>query len=239
MKLIEVNNISKTFTDGSQEIMALEKTDFSIEAGEFVAVIGPSGSGKSTLLTIIGGLQQPSGGKVLINGNKFSEVSDEKRTKLRFKEIGFILQASNLVPFLKVEDQLRLVNKVDGDTYSEEKTNELFESLKISKLRNKYPKDLSGGERQRVAIARALFHNPSVILADEPTASLDTERAVEVVEILARETKDKEKATIMVTHDERLIGYCDKVYYMQDGKLKLDEEKSKKEKPNENDLKQE
>lgn len=239
MKLIEVNNISKTFTDGSHEIMALEKTDFSIEAGEFVAVIGPSGSGKSTLLTIIGGLQQPSEGKVLINGDKFSEVSDEKRTKLRFKEIGFILQASNLVPFLKVEDQLRLVNKVDGDTYSEEKTNELFESLKISKLRNKYPKDLSGGERQRVAIARALFHNPSVILADEPTASLDTERAVEVVEILARETKDKEKATIMVTHDERLIGYCDKVYYMQDGKLKLDEEKSKKEKPNENDLKQE
>lgn len=239
MKLIEVNNISKTFTDGSHEIMALEKTKFSIEAGEFVAVIGPSGSGKSTLLTIIGGLQQPSEGKVLINGNKFSEVSDEKRTQLRFKEIGFILQASNLVPFLKVEDQLRLVNKVDGDTYSEEKTNELFESLKISKLRNKYPKDLSGGERQRVAIARALFHNPSVILADEPTASLDTERAVEVVEILARETKDKEKATIMVTHDERLIGYCDKVYYMQDGKLKLDEEKSKKEKPDEKDLKQE
>jgi len=239
MKLIEVNNISKTFTDGSHEIMALEKTNFSIEAGEFVAVIGPSGSGKSTLLTIIGGLQQPSEGKVLINGNKFSEVSDEKRTQLRFKEIGFILQASNLVPFLKVEDQLRLVNKVDGDTYSEEKTNELFESLKISKLRNKYPKDLSGGERQRVAIARALFHNPSVILADEPTASLDTERAVEVVEILARETKDKEKATIMVTHDERLIGYCDKVYYMQDGKLKLDEEKSKKEKPDEKDLKQE
>src|SRR5699024_717206 len=239
MKLIEVNNISKTFTDGRHEIMALEKTNFSIEAGEIVAVIGPSGSGKSTLLTIIGGLQQTSEGKVLINGNKFSEVSDEKPTQLRFKEIGFILQASNLVSFLKVEDQLRLVNKVDGDTYSEEKTNELFESLKISKLRNKYPKDLSGGERQRVAIARALFHNPSVILADEPTASLDTERAVEVVEILARETKDKEKATIMVTHDERLIGYCDKVYYMQDGKLKLDEEKSKKEKPDEKDLKQE
>src|SRR5699024_5659867 len=125
MKLIEVNNISKTFTNGSHELMALEKTNYSIEAGESVAVIGPSGSGKSTLLTIIGVLQQPSEGKVLINGNKFSEVSDEKRTQLRFKEIGFILQASNLVPFLKVEDQLRLVNKVDGDTYSEEKTNEL------------------------------------------------------------------------------------------------------------------
>src|SRR5699024_11222731 len=115
-----------------------------------------------------------------------------------------------------VEKQLRLFNRVDKSNYDEEKADELFDSLRISDLRNKYPKDLSGGERQRVAIARALFHDPSVILADEPTASLDTERAIEVVEILANETKDKEKATIMVTHDERLIGYCDKVYYMQD-----------------------
>lgn len=236
MKLIEAEKISKVFTDGSQKITALEKTNFSVEASEFVAVIGPSGSGKSTLLTILGGLQQPSEGKVLINGNKFSEESDESRTKLRFKEIGFILQASNLVPFLKIEDQMRLVNKVTKSDYEEELVNDLFESLKISKLRNKYPKDLSGGERQRVAIARALFHDPSVILADEPTASLDTERAIEVVEILSSETKNKEKATIMVTHDERLIGYCDKVYYMQDGKLKLDKEKSKKHKPDEKEL---
>lgn len=231
MKLIEALDISKTFTDGSREITALEETNFSVAAGEFVAVIGPSGSGKSTLLTILGGLQKPSEGKVLINENKFSEVSDEERTKLRFDEIGFILQASNLVPFLQVEDQMRLVNKVERSDYDKEKADELFEALNITELRNKYPKDLSGGEKQRVAIARALFHNPSVILADEPTASLDTERAVEVVEILAHETKDKEKATIMVTHDERLIGYCDKVYYMQDGELKLDDEKTKRDKP--------
>jgi|SRR5690625_1309927 len=236
MKLIEAQDVSKTFTDGSREITALEETNFSVEAGEFVAVIGPSGSGKSTLLTILGGLQQPSKGKVLINGNPFSEVSDDERTKLRFQEIGFILQASNLVPFLTVENQLRLVNRVDKTDYKEEKADNLLDSLKISDLRNKYPNDLSGGEKQRVAIARALFHEPSVILADEPTASLDTERAVEVVEILARETKDKEKATIMVTHDERLIGYCDKVYSMQDGELSLDEEKSKKDKPEAKDL---
>ena len=236
MKLIEAQDVSKTFADGSREITALEETNFSVEAGEFVAVIGPSGSGKSTLLTILGGLQQPSKGKVLINGNPFSEVSDDERTKLRFQEIGFILQASNLVPFLTVENQLRLVNRVDKTDYKEEKADNLLDSLKISDLRNKYPNDLSGGEKQRVAIARALFHEPSVILADEPTASLDTERAVEVVEILARETKDKEKATIMVTHDERLIGYCDKVYSMQDGELSLDEEKSKKDKPEAKDL---
>ena len=236
MKLIEAIDINKIFKDVSRDITALNKTNFSVEAGEFVAVIGPSGSGKSTLLTILGGLQQPSEGKVLINNNKFSEVSDKERTKLRFDEIGFILQASNLVPFLTIEDQLRLVNKVERDNFDEEKANELFEALNISELKDKYPKDLSGGERQRAAIARALFHNPSVILADEPTASLDTERAVEVVEILSRETKEKEKATIMVTHDERLIGYCDKVYYMEDGDLRLDEDKSNKDKPDEKEL---
>lgn len=236
MKLIEAIDINKIFKDGSRDITALNKTNFSVEAGEFVAVIGPSGSGKSTLLTILGGLQQPSEGKVLINNNKFSEVSDKERTKLRFDEIGFILQASNLVPFLTIEDQMRLVNKVERNSFDEEKADELFEALNISELKDKYPKDLSGGERQRAAIARALFHNPSVILADEPTASLDTERAVEVVEILARETKDKGKATIMVTHDERLIGYCDKVYYMEDGDLRLDEDKSNKDKPDEKEL---
>lgn len=231
MKLIEAKNINKTFQDGSKEITALKDTDFSVEAGEFVAIVGPSGSGKSTLLTILGGLQKPSEGEVKIDEEEFSDVSDKERTQLRFEKIGFILQASNLVPFLKVEDQLRLVNKVKGEKYEKQTADDLLEALNIEDLRDKYPSDLSGGEQQRVAIARALFHNPPVILADEPTASLDTERAIEVVEILARETKDKEKATIMVTHDERLIGYCDKVYSMEDGKLTLNEEKSEKDIP--------
>ncbi len=231
MKLIEAKNINKTFQDGSKEITALKDTNFSVEAGEFVAIVGPSGSGKSTLLTILGGLQKPSEGEVKIDEEEFSDVSDKERTQLRFEKIGFILQASNLVPFLKVEDQLRLVNKVKGEKYEKQTADDLLEALNIEDLRDKYPSDLSGGEQQRVAIARALFHNPPVILADEPTASLDTERAIEVVEILARETKDKEKATIMVTHDERLIGYCDKVYSMEDGKLTLNEEKSEKDIP--------
>lgn len=227
MKAIEVINVKKKFLDGSKEIVALKDTTFSVESGEFVAVIGPSGSGKSTFLTIIGGLQTPSEGRVLINNNKFSEVDEQKRAKLRFEEIGFILQASNLIPFLSVENHLRLVNKVKGEKFDQNTADKLLKQLDIDKLRNKYPSDLSGGEKQRVAIARALYHNPSVILADEPTASLDTERAYEVVEILACETKEQNKATIMVTHDERLIGYCDKVYYMKDGQLTLDEEKSK------------
>lgn len=219
MKLIELQGVTKKFNDGNKEVLALKETNFSVKSGEFVAIIGPSGSGKSTFLTIIGGLQTPTDGKVLIREQKFSEVGIKERSKMRFEEIGFILQASNLVPFLTVENQMRLVNKVEKTKYEREKAEKLFEELGITKLRNKYPSDLSGGERQRVAIARALYHDPSVILADEPTASLDTEKAFEVVEILARETKSKNKATIMVTHDERLIDYCDKVYVMKDGVL--------------------
>ncbi|MFL2104397.1 ABC transporter ATP-binding protein [Desemzia sp. FAM 23991] len=223
MKLIECKNVSKSFGDGRKEIEALKETNFSVEAGEFVAIIGPSGSGKSTLLTIIGGLQSPSKGKVLIKDDPFSEEEEKQRAALRFKEIGFILQASNLVPFLNVRDQLRLVNKVKKTKMEQKQTDALLEELDVLRLEKSYPSDLSGGERQRVAIARALYHDPSVILADEPTASLDSERAFEVVEILARETKSKQKATIMVTHDERLIDKCDKVYVMKDGVLTLRE----------------
>lgn len=223
MKLIECKNVSKRFGEGRTEIEALKETNFSVEAGEFVAIIGPSGSGKSTLLTIIGGLQTPTEGKVLIGNNPFSEEEEKKRAALRFKEIGFILQASNLVPFLNVRDQLRLVNKVEKTKMEKEQADSLLEELDVLRLEKSYPSDLSGGERQRVAIARALYHDPSVILADEPTASLDSERAFEVVDILARETKSKQKATIMVTHDERLIDKCDKVYVMKDGTLTLRE----------------
>ena len=220
MKLIELIDVTRTFGKGHTKVEALKKTNFTVEAGEFVAIIGPSGSGKSTLLTIIGGLQTPSEGKVLIRENEFSEVTEKKRAALRFKEIGFILQASNLVPFLNVEDQLRLVNKVNKNKMDTKISDALLDELGIVELKKKYPSDLSGGERQRAAIARALYHNPSVVLADEPTASLDSEKAFEVVEILARETKAQNKATIMVTHDERLIDRCDKVYVMKDGILK-------------------
>lgn len=219
MKLIELVDVTRNFGEGHTKVEALKKTNFSVEAGEFAAIIGPSGSGKSTLLTIIGGLQTPSEGKVLINNHKFSEVPEKERAALRFKEIGFILQASNLVPFLTVEDQLRLVNKVNKTKMDTTKSDTLLDELGIKELKKKYPSDLSGGERQRAAIARAIYHGPSVILADEPTASLDSEKAFEVVKILARETKAQKKATIMVTHDERLIEHCDSVYVMKDGIL--------------------
>jgi len=190
-----------------------------VEKGKFVAVIGPSGSGKSTFLTLAGGLQTPTNGEVKINSEAFSKENEKTRSKIRFSEIGFILQASNLVPFLTVEKQLRLVDKVKKEKTDMEKVNKLLTELGIEKLKKKYPDEISGGERQRVAIARALYNDPSIILADEPTASLDSDRAFEVVKILARETKEKNKATIMVTHDQRLIEHCDEVYVMKDGVL--------------------
>ncbi|CAM3096015.1 MAG: ABC transporter ATP-binding protein [Pseudolactococcus laudensis] len=218
MNAIEFKNVTKSFKDGDEIIEALKSTDFSVKKGEFVAIIGPSGSGKSTFLTIAGGLQAPSNGEVLINGKTFSGKKEKERAKLRFDEIGFILQSSNLVPFLTVKNQLKLVDKVTKSK-AKSKGDELFEQLGVSSLVNKYPEDLSGGERQRVAIVRALYHDPTIILADEPTASLDTDKAFEVVKILAEETKKKNKATIMVTHDLRLVDHCDKVYLMQDGVL--------------------
>ena len=219
MKAIEFKEVEKSFQDGDQVVKALKETTMSIDKGEFVAIIGPSGSGKSTFLTLAGGLQTPSSGSVFINDQEFSNQKESERVKLRFKEIGFILQASNLVPFLTVKKQLLLVDKIKHERRQKE-AKELFEQLGVDKLINKYPEELSGGERQRVAIARALYNDPSIILADEPTASLDSEKAREVVDILAKESKDKNKATIMVTHDTRLIDKCDRIFMMEDGVLK-------------------
>ncbi|MDV6379086.1 ABC transporter ATP-binding protein [Sporosarcina sp. GW1-11] len=220
--VLELRNAKKTFGEGNTLVEALKETNFLVERGELVAVIGPSGSGKSTFLTVAGGLQSPSEGQVMINGKELSQLNEKQRSKIRLQEIGFILQASNLVPFLTVDQQLELLNKVKKNNMSPVEKKQLYEDLGITKLHKKYPSDLSGGERQRVAIAKALFSNSSIILADEPTASLDSDRAFEVMELLQHETKSKQTATIVVTHDTRLMKYFDKVYKMTDGVLELD-----------------
>jgi len=223
MAILELKNVKKTFGTGHKKVEALKETQFTAEKGELIAVIGPSGSGKSTFLTIAGGLQTPSEGDVIINANNITDMSEKKRSKIRLKEIGFILQASNLVPFLTVNNQMKLLDNVKKGNMTKQELEQLYEDLGISDLRHKYPADLSGGERQRVAIAKALYSNPSILLADEPTASLDSDRAYEVMELLQRETKNKNTTTIVVTHDTRLISYCDKVYKMVDGDIKLEE----------------
>ncbi|VEU79921.1 ABC transporter ATP-binding protein [Haploplasma axanthum] len=218
--LIEMKNVSKEFLQNEEKIVALKETNFVAKEGEFIGIIGPSGSGKSTFLTILGGLQKPTTGTVHIEGKPFSELDIKENSKVRFERIGFILQASNLIPFLNVREQLTLYNRISKTKPDHEWIQELFNKLDVNNLEKKYPNELSGGERQRVAIAKALYHNPAVVFADEPTASLDTKRAFEVVGLLQKATKEQNKATIMVTHDERLLKYCDRVYEIIDGVMK-------------------
>ena len=220
MNVLEFKNVTKSYKDGNNEIEALKETNFKIEEGQFIAIIGPSGSGKSTFLTLAGGLQTPSKGQIIINGKDYTNLSEKERAKLRFNDIGFVLQASNLVPFLTAKQQLELVDRINkNNTQTIQDKDSLFKELGIEHLENKLPKDLSGGERQRLAIARALYNDPAIILADEPTASLDSDRAFEVVELLSKECREKNKSIIMVTHDNRMIEKCDHVYRMKDGIL--------------------
>ena len=220
MNVLEFINVTKSYQDGNKEIEALKETNFKIEEGKFIAIIGPSGSGKSTFLTLAGGLQTPSKGQIIINGKDYTNLSEKERSKLRFNDIGFVLQASNLVPFLTAKQQLELVDRINKEKRQKlQDQKSLFKELGIDHLENKLPKDLSGAERQRLAIARALYNNPAIILADEPTASLDSDRAFEVVDLLLKECKEKNKSIIMVTHDNRMIEKCDHVYRMKDGIL--------------------
>lgn len=219
MSILELNDVTKTYGEGHKKVEALKLTNFVANKGELIAIIGPSGSGKSTFLTIAGGLQTPSKGSILINGTDLTNMKEKQRAATRLQEVGFILQASNLVPFLTVEEQLTLSDKVKKNNMNAKERKRLLEELGIEDLLAKYPADLSGGERQRVAIAKALYTQPSLILADEPTASLDSDRAFEVMKILSRETKENNKATIMVTHDQRLTQFCDRVYKIVDGTL--------------------
>ncbi|MGO4110352.1 ABC transporter ATP-binding protein [Paenibacillus sp. YAF4_2] len=220
---LHISNVTKYYAEGSNRISALEKVSISVEPGELVAVVGPSGSGKSTFLSIAGALLKASEGEVVLNGHLLSKLSDKELSNVRLKEIGFIMQSSNLVPYLNVLDQLLLVKKMSGKARAEDRTFavKLLEELGLGSKLKSFPEELSGGEKQRTAIARALINNPSVILADEPTASLDTKRAHEVVSQIANEVKLRRKAAIMVTHDERMLEYCDRVYRMEDGKLSL------------------
>lgn len=217
--MLTLTNVSKDFSQGSDTIHALKTTNFKAIPGEFVAIIGPSGSGKSTFLTILGGLQTPTTGEVSIAGHNISQASEKERARVRFQNVGFILQASSLVPFLKVNEQLLLHDKVAKVTPDLERRDMLLETLGVSHLSKKYPSELSGGERQRVAIATALMHDPDIILADEPTAALDTDRAFETTKLLRDLTHELKKTTIMVTHDRRLLTYCDRIYRIVDGIL--------------------
>ncbi|MGK4057897.1 ABC transporter ATP-binding protein [Limosilactobacillus reuteri] len=219
LKLVDVN---KYYGEGISCVHVLKDVSFSAKAGELNLILGPSGSGKSTFLTIAGGLQTPTSGKVLIDGIDIEKLSSKKRDELRLQKIGFILQSYNLLPYLNVADQFKLVDRIKKNgNVSSEAFDELLEKLAIKKLLKQYPSGLSGGQNQRVAIARALYTNPEIILADEPTAALDSNLVKTVGQLFQDLAKKKGKAVIAVTHDLRLREYADNVYELTDGKLTL------------------
>ncbi|BAK14712.1 ABC-type antimicrobial peptide transport system, ATPase component [Solibacillus silvestris StLB046] len=219
-----IKNVTKSFKEGDSTVDALKNVSLTVNPGEFIAIIGPSGSGKSTLLSIAGALLQPSTGEVLVNGTNIGKMKEKDLSAFRLTDVGFILQTSNLIPYLTVLDQLLLVRKMKGKVSTEDTkfAKTLLTELGLGDKFNKFPNELSGGERQRVAIARAFVNNSNIILADEPTASLDSKRAFEVVKQIRKEVKERNKAAVMVTHDERMLEFCDKVYRMEDGLLTLE-----------------
>ena len=217
--LIVMTKVTKTYGEGKMKVVALHETNFQLNAGEFVAIVGPSGSGKTTFLTTLGQLQEASSRKILVKGKETGSLTEKEKTDLRFREFGFILQASNLIPFLTVKEQLDLIDRLDKGKNRKSDRKKLLDLLDLEKVQNQYPKALSGGERQRAAIARALYNNPSIVLADEPTASLDTQRAYQVTEMLAAIAHEQGRGVVMITPDTRLLDKVDRIYVMNDGHL--------------------
>ncbi|MET3546957.1 putative ABC transport system ATP-binding protein [Paenibacillus favisporus] len=218
---LEMHDITRTFADGGFQRTILDRLNLKVAEGELVAVMGPSGSGKSTFLSIAGALLQPTGGDVLIDGKSIIGQDKQALSELRLRKMGFIFQNANLIPYLKVEEQLMLVAKLagSGKEVCSARADELLQKMGLTHRKNAYPHKLSGGERQRVAIARALMNDPAVLFADEPTASLDASRGLEVVAMIAKQVKEQRKSAVMVTHDDRVLPYCDRVFYLDKGKL--------------------
>ncbi|MEY9978807.1 ABC transporter ATP-binding protein [Lysinibacillus sp. RC79] len=221
MTLFEIDGVRKTFTNGEIEEEILKGIDLSLKEGEIIALVGASGSGKSTLLTIAAGLQPASDGHVTFEGGNMSIMSPEEVRKVRASKFGFVFQFAHLVPFLTVEEQLLLMLDVsESKLKKQEQKNEVDRILKLVGMDHRkmaYPSSLSGGEKQRVAVARAIIHKPKVLFADEPTASLDSQRSKEVMLLIRELTKTLNITTLMVTHDEEMLAYTDRIIKMSDG----------------------
>lgn len=222
MTAISLTGVSQVFGKGTAKVQALTDVNFEAEAGTMTLVMGPSGSGKSTFLTIAGGLLTPTSGEVTVDGTTYSDRTKKERDALRLDAIGFVLQAYHLLPYLTVADQFKLVDKVKPEgNLSKDELDRILNTLGIEDLVNKYPDELSGGQQQRVAIARALYPDPAIILADEPTAALDSERVAVVGQLLKSLAVDHNKAVVVVTHDVRLVDFADRMYEIRDGQMTL------------------
>jgi putative ABC transport system ATP-binding protein len=218
---IETHSVVKTYPSDFGDIQAVDDVSLQVRAGEFVALVGPSGSGKTTMLSILAALLKPTSGEIYLDGQNMHELSENDLVTLRREKIGFTFQANNLVPYLTAVENVELMLRLNGrlDKAGKLRARELLARLGLGERLNNLTGQLSGGQQQRVAIARALIHNPSLVLADEPTASLDTERAYQVVETFAGLIHEQQRAGIMVTHDLRMCEFVDRVLQMRDGKL--------------------
>ena len=223
MSIIKIENISKHYGNGDNEIKALDNVSLEIQEGEFIAITGASGSGKSTLLHIIGSVDKPTKGKILLEGQDIYAMNDEEQSKLRRKKIALIYQFYNLIPTLNVKENIILPTLLDGGKIDKMYLDELINLLGLSDRINHLPNELSGGQQQRVSIGRALMNKPSIILADEPTGNLDSKNSKEIMELLKTANEKYKQTIIMVTHDKELAKYADRIITIEDGKIVKDE----------------
>ena len=223
MKILETQNLCKTYGKGDVMVRALDNVSFSVEKGEFVAIVGPSGSGKSTLLHILGGVDTATSGSVIIDKTDISTLDETALAIFRRRQIGLIYQFYNLIPILTVEENLTLPLLLDGRKPDQEKVNNIIQKLGLSNRMNHLPNQLSGGQQQRVAIGRALINNPALLLADEPTGNLDSENSREIISLLRSFNKEFNQTVIMITHDERIALSADRIIAIEDGRITRDE----------------
>ena len=219
MEILRVENLTKIYGKDSTKVIALDDVFFSVEKGEFIAIVGASGSGKSTLLHLIGGVDRPTKGKVFIDGKDIFSFNDDKLAIFRRRQVGLIYQFYNLIPILNVEENITLPLSLDNRQIDKERLNEMLKTLGLEKRRNHLPNELSGGQQQRTSIGRALITNPTIILADEPTGNLDSKSSDEIVALLKKTNKELKQTIIMITHNMEIAKIADRIIKIEDGKI--------------------
>ena len=223
MEILRVENLTKVYGKGENEVRALDGVSFTVNKGEFIAIIGPSGSGKSTLLHILGGVDRPTSGKVFMDGKDVYAQNEEQLAIFRRRQVGLIYQFYNLIPVLNVTENITLPVLMDGQKVNQDRLSELLTTLKLNGRENHLPNQLSGGQQQRVSIGRALMNAPAVVLADEPTGNLDSKNSQEIVELLKLSNEKYGQTLIIITHDENIALQADRIIAIEDGKITRDE----------------
>ena len=219
MEILRAENLTKKYGKGESEVVAVDNVSFSVEKGEFLAIVGSSGSGKSTLLHLLGGVDRPTSGKVYVDGKDIYSLNDDNLAIFRRRQVGIIYQFYNLIPILNVEENITLPCDLDGNKVDEKRLNELLKSLGLENRRKHLPNELSGGQQQRVSIGRAMINNPAIILADEPTGNLDSKSSEEIVELLKMTNKKYKQTIIMITHNLEIANRADRVLTIEDGRI--------------------